>query len=221
MRLVSYRATIEHAARLGALVDDFVVDLGRLGEKGGEPLPATMLEFIDMGPLAVEIAAALLEKQNWPLGGVLPLSNVRLLAPIPRPRKNIFGIGLNYLDHVAESAKALETSPDLPKQPVIFSKPPTTVIGPGEPIPHDATITRQLDWEVELGVVMGIGTRRVSRADALRHVFGYTVLIDISPGLPPRGAMDLFQGTRWLRAYGPLHRDAGRDSGSADPRSLA
>ena len=195
MRLVSYRATIEHAARLGALVDDFVVDLGRLGEKGGEPLPATMLEFIDMGPLAVEIAAALLEKQNWPLGGVLPLSNVRLLAPIPRPRKNIFGIGLNYLDHVAESAKALETSPDLPKQPVIFSKPPTTVIGPGEPIPHDATITRQLDWEVELGVVMGIGTRRVSRADALRHVFGYTVLIDIS-------ARDCRRAGQWIYSKG-------------------
>ena len=68
---------------------------------------------------------------SWPVGAALPLANVKLLAPIPRPRKNIFGIGLNYVEHVAESSRALDTSKDLPKQPMIFSKPPTSVIGPG------------------------------------------------------------------------------------------
>jgi len=195
MRLISYRATIEGAARLGALVDDLVVDLERLGQKAGEPLPAAMLEFIDAGPVALDIAKRLLAKADWPLGGALPRCNVKLLAPIPRPRKNLFGIGLNYLDHVSESAKALETSADLPRQPVIFSKPPTTVIGPGEPIPHNAAITRQLDWEVELAAIIGSTASRVSRADALRHVFGYTVLIDVS-------ARDCRRAGQWIYSKG-------------------
>src|SRR3546814_13916298 len=67
---------------------------------------------------------------------------------------------------------------DLPKQPVIFSKPPTTVIGPGQPVVHRADITQQLDWEVELAVVIGTAASRVAREDALKHVFGYTVCID-------------------------------------------
>jgi 2-keto-4-pentenoate hydratase/2-oxohepta-3-ene-1,7-dioic acid hydratase in catechol pathway len=125
----------------------------------------------------------------------MPLASVTLLAPIPRPRKNIYAIGLNYLDHVAESAAALETSPDLPREPVIFSKPPTAVIGPGQPIRHDASITRQLDWEVELGVVIGRTARRVARAEALSHVFGYTIILDLS-------ARDCRRGGQWLYSKG-------------------
>src|SRR3546814_8357956 len=67
---------------------------------------------------------------------------------------------------------ALPISTDLPKQPVIFSKPPTTVIGPGQPVVHRADITQQLDWEVELAVVIGTAASRVAREDALKHVFG-------------------------------------------------
>src|SRR3546814_6003763 len=97
---------------------------------------------------------------RWPVGTARPLANVTLLAPIPRPRKNIFGIGLNYVEHVEESARTLDTATDLPKQPVIFSKPPTTVIGPGQPVVHRADITQQLDWEVELAVVIGTAASR-------------------------------------------------------------
>jgi len=124
MRLVTYRAGIEAEARLGVIVDGIVVDVARLGARAGVPLPARMLDFIDLGPVALAELAALLSeaKGRWPVNGALPLTNVRLLAPIPRPRKNVFGIGLNYIDHVAESAQALDTSPDLPKQPVIFSR---------------------------------------------------------------------------------------------------
>src|SRR5205085_48776 len=125
----------------------------------------------------------------------VPVANVRLLAPIPRPRKNIFGIGLNYLDHVAEAAEALQTSPDLPREPVIFSKPPTTVVGDGDPILHNAAITRQLDWEVELGVVIGTAARRVKREQALSHVFGYTVIVDMS-------ARDCRRAGQWIYSKG-------------------
>jgi 2-keto-4-pentenoate hydratase/2-oxohepta-3-ene-1,7-dioic acid hydratase in catechol pathway len=197
MRLVTYREHIEAEARLGAISGDLVVDLAKLGSARGVALPSTMLEFIDLGPQAVTMVSTLMEEAGdlFPLGVALPLGNLKLLAPIPRPRKNIFGIGLNYTEHVAESAKSLDTSADLPRQPVIFSKPPTTVIGTGEPILHNDTITQQLDWEVELGAVIGSTAKGVSRADALRHVFGYTVIIDMS-------ARDCRRAGQWIYSKG-------------------
>lgn len=197
MKLGTYRSTIEDGSRLGAIVGESVIDLERLGAAEGLALPNRMLEFIDLGPSAVKVVGDLLVKfgETFPLGTSLPLANVRLLAPIPRPRKNIFGIGLNYLDHVAEAAEALQTSPDLPRQPVIFSKPPTTVIGDGDPVLHNKAITVELDWEVELGVIIGTTARRVSRADALAHVFGYTVIVDLS-------ARDCRRAGQWIYSKG-------------------
>ena len=182
MRLVTYRSNVTSAARLGAIVDDFVVDLERLGAHVGQPLPSDMLEFIAIGPHAIDNVAALLTRHNgnWPLVCATPLVNVKLLAPIPCPRKNIFGIGLNYVEHVEESSRTLDTSRDLPKKPVVFSKPPTSVIGPGDAIEHNEAITRQLDWEGELAVVIGRRGKNVSERDALGHVFGYTIINDIS-----------------------------------------
>lgn len=197
MRLVTYRATIEAEARIGVLADGLVVDVARLGARAGVPLPSRMLDFIRLGPVAVTELGYLIKeaKGRWPVDGALPLAGVILLAPIPRPEKNVFGIGLNYIDHVAESAAALDTSPDLPKQPVIFSKPPTSVIAPGEPIVHRADITQQLDWEVELGAIIGTTAQRVKRESALAHVFGYTVLIDMS-------ARDCRRAGQWIYSKG-------------------
>ncbi len=197
MRLATYRPTLTDAARLGAVRDQLVVDVARLGEAKGVALPSSMQAFIEAGPLALEALAKLLDAgpAGWPVGTAVPLANVQLLAPIPRPRKNIFGIGLNYVEHVAESSRALDTAKDLPKQPIIFSKPPTCVIGPGEAIQHDAAITRQLDWEVELAVIIGTTARRVSVAQALSHVFGYSVMIDIS-------ARDCRRAGQWIYSKG-------------------
>jgi len=197
MRLVTYRANVEAEARLGALVGKFVVDFARLGAAKGVALPSTMLDFIDLGPQAMTIASGLIDEANglFPIGAAIPASNVKLLAPIPRPRKNTFGIGLNYTEHVAESAQSLDTSPDLPRQPVIFSKPPTSVIGPDEPIYHNKDITQQLDWEVELGAVIGSTAKGVAREEALNHVFGYTVLIDMS-------ARDCRRAGQWIYSKG-------------------
>jgi 2-keto-4-pentenoate hydratase/2-oxohepta-3-ene-1,7-dioic acid hydratase in catechol pathway len=197
MRLVTYRGTVDAAARLGVVEGDLVIDVERLGAKAGQAFPSTMLDLIDLGPAALAALGEALDAQrgHWPVGAALPLGNVRLLAPIPRPRKNIFGIGLNYVEHVAESARTLDTSKELPKQPVIFSKPPTSVIGPGEAIEHNRKITQQLDWEVELAVVIGRTARRVSEADALGHVFGYSVLIDVS-------ARDNRRAGQWIYSKG-------------------
>ncbi len=197
MKLVTYRATVEHEARLGAIVGEMVVDLASAGEATGLALPSTMLEFIDLGPSAISSTTAMLDSfdDNFPVGSALPLDNVTLLAPIPRPRKNIFGIGLNYTEHIAESAKSLDTAPDLPKQPVIFSKPPTCVIGPDDPIVHDADITQQLDWEAELGAIIGTKAKRISRDRALSHIFGYTIILDMS-------ARDCRRAGQWIYSKG-------------------
>ena len=134
--------------------------------------------------------------RNWPVGAALPLANVKLLAPIPRPRKNIFGIGLNYVEHVAESSRALDTARELPKQPVIFSKPPTSVIGP-----DDAIAAQQED---HAATRLGGRTRRRDGADrapgAARptrcaYVFGYSVMIDVS-------ARDNRRAGQWIYSKG-------------------
>jgi 2-keto-4-pentenoate hydratase/2-oxohepta-3-ene-1,7-dioic acid hydratase in catechol pathway len=197
MRLVTYRADPCAAARLGAVVGGDVVDLARLSRGTPDALPDSMLDFIDLGPQGLRAAQALLDSFNgrWPAGTSLPVQNVKLLAPIPRPRKNIFGIGLNYVEHVEESSRSLDTSKELPKQPVIFSKPPTTVIGPGDAIEHNAAITKQLDWEVELAVIIGTRAKRVPEAEALRYVFGYSVIIDVS-------ARDCRRAGQWIYSKG-------------------
>lgn len=206
MKLVTYRASVEAAARLGVIDRDLVVDVARLGALMGEDLPDNMLALIDAGRPGLASLNACLDgaEGDYAAGVATDLANVTLLAPIPRPRKNIFGIGLNYLEHVAESAAALDTNKDLPKQPVIFSKPPTTVIGPNDAIEHNAKITQQLDWEVELAVIIGTRARRVSSADALKHVFGYSVMIDISARDNRRAGQWIFsKGQDTYAPFGP------------------
>ena len=197
MRLVTYRETIESEARLGVIDGDLVVDVEKIGAKAGLSLPVSMLDFIDLGPSAILSLRDTLKEFSgrFPARTGVPLVNVKLLAPIPRPRKNIFGIGLNYVEHVEESSRTLDTAKDLPKQPVIFSKPPTSVIGPDEAIAHNRKITQQLDWEVELAVVMGRVARRVSEVDALSYVFGYSVMVDIS-------ARDNRRAGQWIYSKG-------------------
>lgn len=197
MRLVTFRSEVAAPGRLGAIVGDLVVDLYELGLLTGDALPDNMLDFIDMGPSAIKSTTVLLNEfeGEFPLGVTMPLANVTLLAPIPRPRKNIFGIGLNYVEHVAESSRSLDTSADLPKEPVIFSKPPTTVIGPGEPIGHNKKITQQMDWEAELAVIIGTKAQRVNKEEALNYVFGYSVMIDVS-------ARDCRRAGQWIYSKG-------------------
>ncbi|WP_371039114.1 MULTISPECIES: fumarylacetoacetate hydrolase family protein [unclassified Rhodosalinus] len=197
MKLITFRRHPADAGRLGALLGDQVVDLALLGDATGEPLPDAMLDFIDLGPQAVAQTAALLDDigDDMPLGAAQPLANVTVMAPIPRTRKNIFGIGLNYAEHIAESARGLDTAADMPEKPVIFSKPPTAIVGPGDPILHDASLTQQLDWEVELAVVIGTRAQRVAEADAMSRVFGYTVMCDVS-------ARDNRRAGQWIVSKG-------------------
>lgn len=220
MKLVTYRRGVEDAARLGVIRDDLVVGVAALGAALGRPLPGRMLDLIDAGrPGLAALAACLAEAGPVPpVGTATALANVALLAPIPRPRKNIFGIGLNYVEHVAESARALDTGRNLPQKPVVFSKPPTAVIGPGEPIAHDSAMTSQLDWEVELAVIIGTTARRVSRAAAAEHVFGYSVMIDVSARDNRRAGQWIF--SKGMDSYAPFGPCIVTADEIADPQAL-
>ncbi|MEV0533739.1 fumarylacetoacetate hydrolase family protein [Kitasatospora sp. NPDC050463] len=183
MHLLSYRAGSGDAPRLGARTGNRVTDLAALAAAAGADLPGDLAALIRAGEPALATARTLLADARSLLAGApadasLPLAEVTLCAPL-RPGK-IVGIGLNYVEHVEESHRSLDTERELPDRPVLFDKPATAVTGPGGPILHNADLTKQLDWECELAVVIGRTARRVAEADALRHVFGYSIVNDVS-----------------------------------------
>ena len=156
MKLVTYR--INHApSSLGFIEENMIVDAEKLGHIKNSPLPNNMLEFIDLGIDGINQAVHLLNTATKEelLDCSIPMANATLLAPIPKPRKNIFGIGLNYTEHVAESARSLDTSKDLPQEPVIFSKPTSAVTVPDTNIINNQKITKQLYYELEIDVIIG------------------------------------------------------------------
>ena len=171
MRYVTFSLPTDPTPRPGAVRGERVLDLSA---NGG---PASLLALIQAGPALWQRARALAEAAG---DTGHPLDAVRLHAPIPRPLKNVFCLGLNYAAHARESAAARNKETKIPDVPVIFSKVPTTVNGPFDDIPVDRTVTQQVDWEVELGVIIGTPGKNIVKADALAHVFGYTVINDIS-----------------------------------------
>ena len=136
----------------------------------------TMLGIIRAGSKMLDRLRDLEKKAPSPIS----LADVKLHAPIPRPSKNVFCVGWNYLEHFDEGAKKLQDNRELPKYPVFFSKAVTAVTGPFDNVPFDASISTSLDWEVELGLVLGTVGKNISEADAMKHVFGYTVINDVS-----------------------------------------
>ncbi len=111
---------------------------------------------------------------------VISAEGVTLLAPIPHPRKNVFCVGRNYVDHVAEGARAMGTETKLPIVPQFFTKAPTAVNAPGAPVRLDPGLTKLLDYEVELAVVIGKAGRDIPAERAYEHVFGYTIANDVT-----------------------------------------
>ncbi|MER6449040.1 fumarylacetoacetate hydrolase family protein [Streptomyces venezuelae] len=218
MRLLSY--TLHDASvRLGAQVDDLVVDLTTLARRAGAHLPPDLLSFIQAGPSARETARGLLAAgpSAWPAEAVHRLEDVTLRAPL-RPGK-IIGVGLNYTEHVEESSRSLDTDKDLPPRPVLFGKPATAVTGPGQPILHDADLTTQLDWECELAVVIGRPAFRVSEEQAYDHVFGFSIVNDISARDQRRSGQWFFsKGQDSYAPFGPVvvTRDEIRDPMALD-----
>ena len=114
----------------------------------------------------------------------MPLSQVTLAAPIPRPRRNIFCVGKNYHAHAAEfAASGFDSSAAagvVPKHPIIFSKLPESVVAHLTPVEIDPKVSTAIDYEAELAVIIGTGGRGISKADAMAHVWGYTIINDVT-----------------------------------------
>ena len=168
MRLVTY--SHDGGTALGALGDDGVRPLG-------SDLPGAMVELVALGDEGLDRAARAASRAE-----VIPLSDVRLLAPL-RPRNNIMCIGKNYREHAAEFAgSGFDASQQqaVPDHPIVFTKALSSVVGPGDPIDVSADTTGTSDYEGELGVVIGRGGRGIAAADAFVHVYGYTIVNDMT-----------------------------------------
>lgn len=179
MRLATFSPAPADPARVGVLLPDGgILDLAEEARRRGRTLPFDdMISLIAAGEAGL---AAVRDLADAPGARGLPLDRVRLRAPIPRPRKNVFCVGWNYLEHFQEGEKFRQAKTDLPAHPVFFSKATSAVNGPYDPIPWDPSVTTQVDWEVELGVVVGKAGKNIPEERGLEHVFGYTVLNDVS-----------------------------------------
>ena len=117
-------------------------------------------------------------------GNPIPLSRVRLEPPVPRPRRNIFCVGMNYAAHASEFKSGAPHTTGrgdvIPVYPIIFSKVPEAVIAPGEAVHVDPNVSTSIDYEAELSVIIGRGGRQIAAADAMDHVWGYTIGNDIT-----------------------------------------
>ncbi|MBL8831808.1 MAG: fumarylacetoacetate hydrolase family protein [Rhodospirillales bacterium] len=106
--------------------------------------------------------------------------DVKLAAPLPRPVKNVFCVGRNYAEHIAEGERAQNIKVGVTEHPVFFTKPSTAVVGPGDAVPLFAHVSTQIDYEVELAVIIGKPGRDIPRDRAYAHVYGYTIVNDVT-----------------------------------------
>ena len=160
-----------------AAVDSQAKIVRRLRSAGGRPLADmnALIESFDAlrGTLVFEDEE-------------IPFAKVRFAAPIPRPRRNVLCVGKNYHDHAHEftrsgfDSSASKASDAIPTAAIIFTKMPETVIATGEPVQYPTGASEQLDYEAELGVIIGRGGRGITKANAMEHVFGYTNINDVT-----------------------------------------
>lgn len=172
MRIVTFEDN--HGARIGLLEGDEVVDVTAVVPD----LPLDMLALIELGSRGRDLLSG--AREGAPR---LPLASVQLLAPIPRPRKNVMAVGRNYRDHAREfSNSGFDASEKqmIPDHPVIFTKAPTSVIGPGAAIDTSNDPLGSTDYEGELAFVVGAAAKRVPKARAMDYVYGYTIVNDVT-----------------------------------------
>lgn len=178
MRLVTFVQNKQQ--RIGALVaeDTVIVDL----VKADRSLPKDMNAFIGAGAGVLKKAARAVK--NAGPRAKINRKKVKLLAPIPRPIRNVMCVGKNYYDHAAEfdnsGFNAAKSGAAVPKYPIIFTKMPESVIGPGAKIPAHLDYSKSTDYEVELGVIIGKKGRKIPKGKAFDHVFGYTIINDVT-----------------------------------------
>jgi 2-keto-4-pentenoate hydratase/2-oxohepta-3-ene-1,7-dioic acid hydratase in catechol pathway len=181
--------TFAHAdeTRLGGMLDDDrVVDLTQAWSAYDHSLsevqaPSEVFDVICLGEPALEAVRGLMEQAGEEGAFIFSAEDLSILSPIPNPSKNIFCVGRNYRAHIVEGNLARgRAADDFPKALEFFTKSPTTVVGHRASVSRHAAHTRMLDYEVELGIVIGKAGRDIQPEQALDHVFGYTVVNDIT-----------------------------------------
>ena len=190
MKLASFSTTAIPKVRIGIVQNNEIIDVD-LAARALNIIPhEQMLDLLDHYGQGMRELNAILDKAGdrpfsevktfSEIGAVHDLSDVQLAAPIPRPRKNIMCLGWNYAEHEKETALIRGQEAKVPEYPVIFTKAPTTVNSPYGNIIIDPQVSVEIDWEAELAVIIGNGGKNISEEDAMSHVFGYTVLNDVT-----------------------------------------
>jgi len=190
MKLASFSTADLPHARLGLVQQDEIVDVD-LAARALDLQPYEhMQDLLDHYEQGMPVLQAILGKAAGrrlrevktfaEIGAAYALSGVQLDAPIPRPRKNVMCLGLNYAEHARESAEARGRQATILKAPIFFTKAPTTVNKPYGKLVIDPSVSTQIDWEAELAVIIGKPGKNIREEDALSHIFGYTVLNDVS-----------------------------------------
>lgn len=199
MQLLSFERPGQTNPSWGVRIgDDKVLDIPAADPKA----PATLLDHVrNNGTYDIDDLVACTEKNS---DAIVAEEELTLLPPL-RPGK-IIGIGLNYVEHVEESSRSLDTDQELPPRPVLFSSPGTAVTACGAPIRHNEKMTNQLDWECELAVVMGKPTHYDLNEDqAFDYVFGYSIMNDISARDQRRSGQWFFsKGQDSHKPFGPV-----------------
>jgi 2-keto-4-pentenoate hydratase/2-oxohepta-3-ene-1,7-dioic acid hydratase in catechol pathway len=169
--------------------------------------PASMLALIKRGNVGLEQVRAVVDASMKTPSSLLPVEGARFMSPIPRPDRNIYCVGWNYLDHFEEgkAARFDKSAEKLPEHPVFFTKGTHTMNGPFDPIPHDPGYSNTTDWEAELAVIIGQTGRNISEAQAMDYVFGYAPYNDTTV----REAQQKLHGGQWFKGksldgHGPM-----------------
>lgn len=220
MHFVTMKIQGEERIGLTDEAQNYVLDLHKAQKElgNGTVLPSTLLEGIEQGESFIESMAKLRDHvfmQRDSESYFYPMGEIHLLAPIPRPRKNIFCVGKNYRDHVLE----MGSEGDIPEHIMIFTKSPTSVIGPGASIESHENLTDQLDYEGELAIVIGKSGKGISIEDAMDHVFGYTIVNDITARDMQKRHKQFFLG-KSLDGSCPMGPAIVHKSFMEDPQSL-
>jgi len=171
MRLATLSIGGHPCAAIG-LSDGRWLDIGKAGGS-----PSSLQSIIETGDAGIRALAAQAEAGKHADAAI---ADPRLLAPIPVPRKNVFCVGRNYAGHIAEGDRAQKQNVGVTEYPVYFTKPSTSVVPPDGDILLFPEVSTSIDYEVELAVIIGKPGRNIPKAAAYDHIFGYTILNDIS-----------------------------------------
>jgi 2-keto-4-pentenoate hydratase/2-oxohepta-3-ene-1,7-dioic acid hydratase in catechol pathway len=187
-----------------------LIDLGAEARRQKRALPfdaSSMVALIKSGNAGLEQVRAVTEHALTRSASLLPIERARFMSPIPRPERNIYCVGWNYLDHFEEgkAARFDKSAEKLPEHPVFFTKGTHSMNGPFDNIPHDPNYSNTTDWEAELAVIIGRTGRNISEESAMDYVFGYAPFNDTTV----REAQQKLHGGQWFKGksldgHGPM-----------------